>query len=103
MGIKKLSQDGQKFRPIFLRPGFLYDSSRPITLPLAGIIGVTSTVNSWLGGKLPLLGAAGYKPLNVGVVADAAVEAIASEGIEGVVEVKDIVELSTKAWRAAML
>lgn len=66
-------------------------------------MGLTSTVNSLFGGKLPMLGAAGYKPLKVEVVAEAAVEAIARDGLEGVVEVKDIEELSTKAWRAAML
>lgn len=101
-GIKALSVYGQRFRPIFFRPGFLYDSSRPITIPLAGIMGITSTLNSLFGGKLPL-GAAGYKPLKVEVVGEAAVEAIASEGVEGPVEVSDIEELSTKAWRAAML
>lgn len=101
-GIKALSVYGQRFRPIFFRPGFLYDSSRPITIPLAGIMGLTSSFNSFFGGKLPM-GAAGYKPLKVEVVAEAAVEAIASEGVEGPVEVSDIEELSTKAWRAAML
>lgn len=101
-GIKRLSANGQKFRPIFLRPGFLYDSSRLITIPLAGIMGITSAVNSLFGGKLQL-GAAGHKPLKVEVVAEAAVEAIASEGVEGPVEVGDIEELNTKAWRAAML
>lgn len=101
-GIKALSVYGQRFRPIFFRPGFLYDSSRPITIPLAGIMGITSSFNSLFGGKLPM-GAAGYKPLKVEVVAEAAIEAIASEGVEGPVEVSDIEELSTKAWRAAML
>lgn len=66
-------------------------------------MGITSTVNSLFGGKLALLGAEGYKPLKVEVVAEAAIEAIASEGVEGPVEVSDIEELNTKAWRAAML
>ena len=101
--ITTLSKAKKPFRPILLRPGFLYDSTRPVTMPLAGLMGVTSAVNSLFGGKLPLLGAAGYKPLKVGVVAEAAVEAIARESVKGVVEVKDIEELYSKAWRRGML
>ncbi|RPB02118.1 NAD(P)-binding protein [Choiromyces venosus 120613-1] len=101
--ITTLSTSKKPFRPILLRPGFLYDSTRSLTLPLAGLMGVTSTVNSFFGGKLPLLGAAGYKPLKVGVVAEAAVEAIADESVKGVVEVKSIEELYSKAWRKGML
>ncbi|KAL7271795.1 hypothetical protein RUND412_005421 [Rhizina undulata] len=104
---EKIAEIGSRaetaMRNIFLRPGFLYDSTRPVTMPLAGIIGITSTVNSLFGGKLPLLGAAGYKPLKAEVVAEAAVQAIADEHVKGVVDVRKIDELATKAWRQGML
>ncbi|KAH0603393.1 uncharacterized protein H6S33_007715 [Morchella sextelata] len=103
-GIQKLSENGQKFRPLFLRPGFLYDSSRTVTMPLAGLMGVTSAVDGLVGGRLKgMLGAAAYKPLKVDVVADAAVEAIADESVTGVVDVDEIERLSGKVWRAGML
>lgn len=60
-------------------------------------------MNSLFGGKLPLLGAAGYKPLKVEVLAEAATEAIGDEDVKGVVDVKDIEELYSKAWRRGML
>ncbi|CUS12031.1 unnamed protein product [Tuber aestivum] len=101
--ITALSTSKKPFRPILLRPGFLYDTTRSATMPLAGLMGITSAVNSLFGGKLPLLGVAGYKPLKVEVVAEAAVEAIANESVKGVVEVKDIEELYSKAWRRDML
>ncbi|PWW77471.1 NAD(P)-binding protein [Tuber magnatum] len=101
--ITALSKSEKPFRPILLRPGFIYDSTRSVTMPLAGLMGVTSAVNSLFGGKLPLLGVAGHKPLKVGVVAEAAVEAIAHESVMGVLGVKDIEELHSKAWRRGML
>jgi nucleoside-diphosphate-sugar epimerase len=90
-------------RPVFLRPSFLYDSSRAFTMPLAGVLGVVSGVNSLFGRKLPLLGAAGYKPLAVEDVAGAAVKALEDESIEGVVDVDGISTLATRVWREGML
>lgn len=99
-GITRLSEGGKRFRPVFLRPGFLYDAERPVTVPLAGVMGVAAAVQRMCGGRLPL-GAAGYRPLKVEVVGEAAVQAL--EGVEGVVEVDGIEELAKKAWRAGML
>ncbi|KAF8476932.1 hypothetical protein BDZ91DRAFT_708371 [Kalaharituber pfeilii] len=90
-------------RTILVRPAFIYDSTRPISLPLAFATGITSSVNSLFGGKLPLLGAAGQKPLKVDVVAEAVVQAIQDEGVSGVIDIPKIETLATKAWRAAML
>ncbi|KAI5787056.1 hypothetical protein DFH27DRAFT_487020 [Peziza echinospora] len=101
-GLTKLGETSN-IRTILVRPAFLYDSSRPVTIPLAFATGVTSAVNGLFGGKLPLLGAAGYKPLKVDVVAEAAVKAIEEESVSGVVDVNKIQELATKAWREAML
>jgi uncharacterized protein YbjT (DUF2867 family) len=92
-----------ELRSIFMRPAFMYDSSRKFTLPIAlgGIIG--SEVNAFLGGRLQFLGAMTDKPLKVDVVGQAVVEAIEDEATRGVVGTKKIETLATKAWRKSML
>lgn len=91
-------------RSVFIRPGFLYDSSRAFTLPIAASGMIGSTVNGLLGGNLTdIFGAAVEKPLKADLVAEAVVEAIGDEQTRGVVGTKEIEALSTKAWRAAML
>ena len=93
-----------KLRSIFVRPGFLYDSSRKFTLPIAvgGFAG--HTVNDLIGGRLSgLLGAAVEKPMKADQVAEAVVEAIAQDDCRGVVGNKQIEELASKAWRKTML
>ena len=93
-----------KLRSIFIRPGFLYDSSRTFTLPIAYSAIVGSMVNSMTGGRLAALaGAAVEKPLKADLVAEAVVEAIEDKGIKGVVGTTDIESLATKAWRRSML
>jgi hypothetical protein len=93
-----------KLRSIFVRPGFLYDSSRKFTLPIAASGMVGSTVNGMVGGSLTrLFGAAVEKPLKANLVADAVVEAIAEEDVKGVLGTKEIEALATKAWRKTML
>lgn len=93
-----------KMRNIFIRPGFLYDSSRKFTLPIAASGAVGSTVNGLFGGALTgLFGAAVEKPLRADLVADAVVEAVEDEGTKGVVDTKAIEALAAKAWRRTML
>jgi hypothetical protein len=93
-----------KLRSIFVRPGFLYDSSRKFTLPIAASGMVGSTVNGMVGGSLTrLFGAAVEKPLKADLVADAVVEAIAEEDTKGVLGTKEIEALAAKAWRKTML
>jgi hypothetical protein len=93
-----------KLRSIFVRPGFLYDSSRKFTLPIAASGMVGSTVNEMVGGSLTkFLGAAVEKPLRADLVADAVVEAIAEEDTKGVLSTKEIEALAAKAWRKTML
>jgi hypothetical protein len=93
-----------KLRSIFVRPGFLYDSSRKFTLPIAASGMVGSTVNEMAGGSLTkLFGAAVEKPLRADLVADAVVEAIAEEDTKGVLSTKEIEALAAKAWRKTML
>jgi uncharacterized protein YbjT (DUF2867 family) len=90
-------------RSIFLRPGFLYDSSRSFTVPLAAITGLGAMANDLVGGRLtPLMGAGGTKPLKADEVAAAAVEAIEDGSIKGPMEVPKIEELAQKAWRKTM-
>jgi uncharacterized protein YbjT (DUF2867 family) len=99
-----ISSSLPELRSIFIRPGFLYDSSRKFTLPIAlgGIIG--SEANSLLGGRLrSIAGAMTEKPLKADVVAQAVVEAIEDESTSGVVGTKKIENLATKAWRKGML
>ena len=93
-----------KMRSIFLRPGFLYDSSRKFTLPIAFFGAAGSMANSVVGGRLTaLVGAAVEKPLRADVVAEAVVEAIGDDSIKGVITTERIEELANKAWRRAML
>ncbi|KAI9800043.1 MAG: hypothetical protein M1833_003572 [Piccolia ochrophora] len=91
-------------RSIFIRPAFLYDSSRYYTLPIAAAGGVAATMNSMTGGRLTwLMGAGGIKPLKADVVAEAVVEAIGDDKVKGPVETREIEDLATKSWRRGML
>ncbi|POS75717.1 NAD dependent epimerase/dehydratase [Diaporthe helianthi] len=93
-----------RMRGIFLRPPFLYDSSRPFTIPMAAMTGVGAVFNGLTRGVFGgLMGAAGAKPLKVDVVAQAAVEALSDESVRGPVEVPEIEELANKGWRKDML
>ncbi|OJJ44124.1 hypothetical protein ASPZODRAFT_72562 [Penicilliopsis zonata CBS 506.65] len=90
-------------RSIFIRPGFMFDSNRKLTLPIAlgGLIGYE--FNTLLGSRLQFLGAMVEKPLRVDVVGEAVVEAIEDESTRGAVGTKQIELLATKAWRKSML
>jgi uncharacterized protein YbjT (DUF2867 family) len=102
--IAEVGSSGEyKMRSVFLRPAFLYDSSRLFTIPLAGIMTVTSTVNGLFGRKLPLLGAAGWKPLAAEDVAGAVVKSLEDTEVTGVVEIDEISTLATRIWREGML
>lgn len=93
-----------RMRNVFVRPSFLWDESRKVTLPIAAGGAVGSTFNELLGGRLSgLFGAAVEKPLRVDLVAEAVVEAIAEEETKGIVDVKAIEALAAKAWRRTML
>ena len=99
-----ISSSLPRLRSVFIRPGFLYDSSRKFTLPIAVAGGIGSQANSLLGGRLSwLMGAAVEKPLKADLVAEAVVEAIESETTKGVLGTKEIETLASKAWRRAML
>lgn len=99
-----ISQSLPDLRSIFIRPGFLYDSSRKFTLPIALSGMVASEVDALVGGRLKsLFGSITEKPLKADVVAQAVVEAIADGTTSGVVGTKKIENLATQAWRKNML
>lgn len=91
-------------RNIFLRPSFLFDSSRSFTMPIAAGGFAASMVNSAVGGRLAwLMGSGAIKPLKADTVGAAVVEALEDETVKGPVEVKEIEALGAKAWRRDML
>lgn len=93
-----------QMRNIFVRPPFMYDSSRKFTVGIAAATGVATLFNGVTRGVFGgLMGAGGIKPLKVDTVAEAVVEALADETVKGPVEVEQIDELATKAWRKGML
>ncbi|KAI0110501.1 NAD(P)-binding protein [Nemania sp. FL0031] len=99
-----IAREFPAMRNIFVRPPFLYDSSRPITMPMAAMTGVGAVFNGVTGGIFGnLMGAAGIKPLKVDVVAEAVVQALADEAVKGPIEPPQIEELANKAWRSTML
>ncbi|PSR75461.1 NAD dependent epimerase/dehydratase [Coniella lustricola] len=100
----RIASEFPRMRGIFIRPPFLYDSSRKFTIPMAAMTGVGAMFNSVTGGIMSgFLGAAGTKPLKVDVVAKAAVEALEDESTRGPVEVPELEDLAEKAWRKGML
>lgn len=87
-----------------MRPGFLYDTSRSFTVPIAFLGFLGATANSLIGGRLTwLIGAGGTKPLKADTVGEAVVEALEDANIEGPVETAQIEELANRAWRRGML
>ncbi|KAG9230898.1 hypothetical protein BJ875DRAFT_487507 [Amylocarpus encephaloides] len=99
-----ISSEFPKMRGVFVRPPFLYDSSRAFTVPLAALTGMGAAFNMATGGMFGgIMGAAGVKPLKADVVAEAIVEALSDDNVKGPVEMKEIEELAQKAWRKGML
>lgn len=99
-----ISSEFPKMRGVFVRPPFLYDSSRALTIPMAAMTAGGFLFNSATGGVFSgFMGAAGTKPLKADVVADAIVEALSDETVKGPVEIPEIETLAQKSWRKGML
>ena len=99
-----ISSTFPRMRSLFIRPGFLFDSSRGFTMPMAAVTYGGFLANSLTGGNLTwLMGAGGAKPLKADLVAEAVVEGLEDEKVKGPVEVKEIEELANRAWRRGML
>ncbi len=91
-------------RSVFVRPAFLYDSSRAFTLPIAAFGALGAGVNAATGGRLTaLFGASVLKPLKADAVGEAVLEALEDGGVRGAVELPQIEELANRAWRRGML
>lgn len=99
-----IASEFPRMRGVFVRAPFMYDSSRPVTVPLAAVTGAGALFNGATGGIFNgLMGAAGVKPLRVETVAEAVIEALSDEKVRGPVEVPELEELATKGWRRGML
>jgi len=99
-----IARDFPKVRSVFLRPPLLYDQSRPVTLVMAGMVGVGAAFNAVTGGILKgFLGSAGMSAVKADTVARATVEALGDEMIRGPVEGALLEELGQRAWRREML
>ncbi|KAK4157141.1 isoflavone reductase IRL [Chaetomidium leptoderma] len=99
-----VAREFPEMRGVFFRPPFMYDRSRTVTMGMAAMVTAGSVFNGLTGGVLGgFLGAAGTKPLKADAVADAVVEALADESVKGPVEVPQLEELASRAWRKTML
>ncbi|KAI5868047.1 hypothetical protein GGS23DRAFT_591847 [Durotheca rogersii] len=93
-----------RMRGLFLRPPFLYDSSRPVTVGMAAVTGLGAAFNGFTRGVFGgFMGAAGIKPLKVDIVAEAVVEGLGDDAVSGPLEPPEIEELANKYWRKSML
>jgi len=99
-----ITNEFPSLRPVHIRAPFMYDSSRPITVAMAGMTAGGALFNNITGGVMGgFMGAAGVKPVKAEVVAQAVVEALDDEAVRGPVEVPQLEELATRAWRKGML
>jgi hypothetical protein len=91
-------------RSVFIRPGFLYDSSRAFTVPLAYATFPVAAFNTMIGRRLSsIAGAAVEMPLKADLVANAVIEAIADDKVKGPVMTEEIEALANRTWRRGML
>lgn len=89
-----LLTDSSGFRPIIFRPGFLSTPDRPLTLPLAGLLQISSAVlGKSLRGTIPLAQAASTPPFSMETLARAIMNAVENDQIRGIVDVDGIEEL----------
>ncbi|PHH64666.1 hypothetical protein CDD81_4107 [Ophiocordyceps australis] len=99
-----ISQNFPQMRSLFFRPPFMYDPSRIFTMGMAAFVGAGTAFNDLTRRSFKdFLGAVGTKPLKVDLVAEAVVEGLSDDATKGPVELPEILELSGKAWRKAML
>ncbi|KAF9344181.1 hypothetical protein BGX26_004693 [Mortierella sp. AD094] len=84
-----------KIRPIIFRPGFLSTPERPVTLPLAGLLQVSSAIlGNSLRGTIPFAQAISTPPLSMDTLARAIMNSIENKDIKGIVDVEGIEELA---------
>ncbi|MBE3048422.1 hypothetical protein IMZ48_39140, partial [Candidatus Bathyarchaeota archaeon] len=79
-----IAENFPQMRNVFIRPPFMYDSSRKFTVGIAAATGMGTLFNGVTKGVFGgLMGAAGVKPLKVDTVAEAVVEALGDESVKG--------------------
>jgi len=84
-----------KFRSIIFRPGFMSTPERPITLPLAGLLQISSAIlGNSVNGTIPFAQALSTPPLAMETLARAVMNAIENPEIKGIVDVGGIEELA---------
>ncbi|KAF9087694.1 hypothetical protein BGX29_004305 [Mortierella sp. GBA35] len=83
------------FRSIIFRPGFLSTPDRPVTLPLAGLLQVSSAIlGDSVRGTIPFAQALSTPPLAMETLARAIVNSLENPEIKGIVDVEGIAELA---------
>ncbi|KAG0320754.1 hypothetical protein BGZ97_012888 [Linnemannia gamsii] len=83
------------FRSIIFRPGFLSTSERPFTLPLAGLLQVSSAIlGDSVRGTIPFAQALSTPPLEMETLARAIVNSLENPEIKGIIDVEGIAELA---------
>ncbi|KAG0349148.1 hypothetical protein BG004_001572 [Podila humilis] len=84
-----------KLRSVIFRPGFMSSPERPITLPLAGLLQVSSTIlGDSVRGTIPFAQALSTPPLSMETLARAVMNAVENPEIKGIVDVGGIEELA---------
>ncbi|OAQ27462.1 NAD(P)-binding protein [Linnemannia elongata AG-77] len=83
------------FRSIIFRPGFLSTPDRPVTLPLAGLLKVSSAIlGDSVRGTIPFAQALSTPPLEMETLARAIVNSLENPEVRGIVDVEGIAELA---------
>ncbi|KAF9288728.1 hypothetical protein BGZ88_008065 [Linnemannia elongata] len=83
------------FRSIIFRPGFLSTPDRPVTLPLAGLLQVSSAIlGDSVRGTIPFAQALSTPPLEMETLARAIVNSLENPEVRGIVDVEGIAELA---------
>ncbi|KAF9900684.1 hypothetical protein EC991_007024 [Linnemannia zychae] len=83
------------FRSIIFRPGFLSTPDRPVTLPLAGLLQISSAVlGDSVRGTIPFAQALSTPPLEMETLARAIVNSLENPDVKGIVDVEGITELA---------
>ncbi|KAG0306957.1 hypothetical protein BGZ98_001379 [Dissophora globulifera] len=87
------------FRPIIFRPGFLSTPERPITLPLAGLLKISSAIlGKSLMGTIQLAQAASTPPVGMDTLARAIMNAIENKDVQGIVDVDGMLQLAQNPY-----
>ncbi|KAF9925675.1 hypothetical protein FBU30_004599 [Linnemannia zychae] len=83
------------FRSIIFRPGFMSTPDRPITVPLAGLLQVSSAIlGNSVKGTIPFAQALSTPPLEMETLARAIVNSLENPDVKGIIDVEGIAELA---------